>query len=93
MSKATSLTITSESTSPSSVAIEFAIEPVTVIFGDNLTSVKFMRNGEPIDPRLVLSGLATGELVVTFEQEWNDPRDWHIVRHVVSQTWRVVPKG
>lgn len=38
--------------------------PTIVVFGDNLTSVKFVRNGEMLDPIPILNGIASGALTI-----------------------------
>jgi hypothetical protein len=88
----TQLVVTNKSASSTSVNIQYHDEPILVVFGDDLMAVSFTHDRQTIDPRLVLTGLATGELQVTFEQELSDPRDFPKIRRVVSQTWRIVPK-
>ena len=61
-------------------------------------TVKFIRNGELVDPVFVLNLLASGEAIVLSEQEiaverLTDDFDSPAKHDIKRQTWRITPKN
>lgn len=66
---------------------------ILVTFKDDLTAVVFTINGQPIDARGVLTGLARGTLEIKHSQVEIIPREESLMhRWVKSETWTIVPK-
>ena len=67
--------------------------PVTVTFDEDLACVRFWYEGRPVDPRVVMTGLAMGRLQVTFEQETGSYGHTPPRHYVRAQRWEIVASG
>ena len=62
-----------------------------VVFTKNLQAVKFLDlDGNPVDPRIILSMLASGVVQVVYSQETISLED--MPQRVKSQTWKIVER-
>lgn len=58
------------------------VPTVLITFGDGLESIQFLQDGNLVDPRLILRGLAAGALRVTYSEERNGA-------YLLSQTFTI----
>lgn len=61
-------------------------ERILVLFGDNLSSVKFVIDDTVVDPRIVLRALAAGALRITYASVTEQPYELHPAR-IKSETY------
>lgn len=64
-------------------------KPVLATFRENLTSVVFMQNDAIVDPRLILSLLASGNAHVSYEPTYREKDDFLEPDILSAQTWTV----
>jgi hypothetical protein len=60
---------------------------VLVIFGDGLESIKFVQDGNVVDPRVMLRALAAGAYRVTYSEKRHEQHE----HYLLSQTFALEP--
>lgn len=70
-----------------------SVGSITVVFVDDLNTVRFMQGDKAIDARMVLSALAYNTAKVEHEQELFDCDPASLSKYpcLKSETWRIVP--
>lgn len=65
-------------------------QPILVFLTHGLSAISFMHEGKIIDPRIVLIGLARGEMRIEYEEQWHKPQGAFDAPYLQSQTFTIV---